>query len=66
MKRKGRIAFSWDEEARGVTEDLSVKVFSAEDSLFLNFTRAEEYLANESVQPLIKDQIAAALRRGKR
>ena len=43
-----------------------MKVFSAEDSLFLNFTRAEEHLANESVQPLIKDQIAAALRRGKR
>lgn len=37
-----------------------MKVFSAEDSLLLNFARAEEYLANEKAQPSIKDQITAA------
>ena len=57
---KGRIAFTWEAAAKGVSKDLSVKVFSSEDSLFLNFARAEEYLASSKSEPSIKEKIAAA------
>ena len=45
---RGRISFSWDAVAKGVTDNLSVKVLSSEDSLFMNFARAEEYLTTSS------------------
>ena len=45
---RGRISFSWDAVAKGVTDNLSVKVLSSEDSLFMNFARDEEYLTTSS------------------
>ena len=59
-KGKGRIAFSWDEAARGVTKDVSVKVFNAEPNVFLNFARAEEYLANSTTESSIAERISSA------
>ena len=57
---KGRISFSWDAAAKGVTKNLSVKVLSAEDSLFMNFARAEEYLTTSRADTPIREQIAEA------
>ena len=59
-KGKGRIAFSWDEATHGIKDNVSVEVFNAESTLFLNFARAEEYLANASDESSISDRIAAA------
>ena len=57
---KGRIAFSWTEAAKGITKNLSVEVFTAEDTLFFNFARAEEFLASASAELSIAEQIEAA------
>ena len=57
---KGRISFTWDAAAEGSEKDVSVKVFSSESTLFLNFARAEEYLASSTSGMSIKSQIAAA------
>ena len=60
-KGKGRIAFSWEAAAKGVKKNLSVQVFSAESTVFLNFARAEEYLANTTVEPSsVQEKIKAA------
>ena len=59
-KGKGRIAFTWEEAAPGVQKNLSVEVFSAEDTIFMNFARAEEFLSKSKSVMSIKDQIAAA------
>lgn len=56
-KGKGRIAFTWEAAAKGVTDNLSVEVFSSEDTLFLNFARAEEFLASSKSEPLLKEKI---------
>ena len=57
---RGRISFSWDAAAEGVTDNLSVKVLASEDSLFMNFARAEEYLTTSRAGLSIHEQIAAA------
>lgn len=57
---KGRISFAWDEAVKGCRKDVSVSVFSAEDTLFLNFARAEEFLATSRSGFSIKEQLAAA------
>ena len=62
---KGRIAFSWEEATRGIKENVSVEVFNAEPNVFLNFARAEEYLANSTTESSttetsISDKISAA------
>ena len=59
-KGKGRIAFTWEAAAKGVRKNLSVEVFSSEDTLFLNFARAEEFLATSTSEPSIQEKIAAA------
>ena len=60
-KGKGRIAFTWEAAAEGVKDNLSVQVFSAESTIFLNFARAEEFLAYSSVEPTsVQGKIAAA------
>lgn len=44
-----------------MNKNLSVKVFSAEDTVFLNFARAEEYFANATAEPSsVQAKIAAA------
>ena len=59
-KGYGRIAFTWEAAAKGVKDNVSVKVFSAESTIFLNFARAEEYLSTAKSGGSIKEQIAAA------
>ena len=59
-KGKGRISFTWDAAVSGGKKDTVVKVFSSEDTLFLNFARAEEYLASSTSRFSIKAQLAAA------
>ena len=59
-KNTARIAFTWNAAARGITNNLSVEVFSSEDTLFLNFARAEQFLAQGKPAPSIKEKIAAA------
>ena len=55
---KGRIAFSWDDVARGQPADLSVQSFASESTLFLNYARAELFF--DTPAPTIEDQLAAA------
>ena len=43
-----------------MTKNLSVKVFNAEDTLFLNFARAKEYLANSTTKPSIAERTSSA------
>ena len=60
-KGKGRIAFSWDAAAKGLKKNVSVQVFAMEDSVFMNFARAEEFLANTPVEPTsVQSKLAAA------
>ena len=63
---RGRIAFSWDAAAKDEPADLSVRSFASEDTLFLNFTRAERFFdtkpdkKQEKKQLTIKQQLEAA------
>ena len=59
---KGRIAFSWAEAARDQPPDfdLSVRSFASEDTLFLNFAKAEQYFTKP--QLTIKERLEAARR----
>ena len=59
---KGRIAFTWAEAARGQSQaNLAIHSFAAEESLFLNFVRAEQFFTQSKNPPVsIAEKLAAA------
>ena len=54
---RGRVSFTWDAAVKGSSKDVSVSVFSAEDTLFLNFARAEEFLSTSRSGSSIKEKL---------